>query len=338
MRSVLFLDELPLSLVRRLWTLLKMFLKEGLRHGDWRAVFRLRAVGASMIMPEQAVQGLLDLGCSVVRNDFETKRRHEVAWVYKDPRALRWALMAKASRRIGKILAGPMIVSLPTEADSILMEEGVDAWLFFSSWYRDLFLREVSEAHPSYVSFAGVDAEYWKPAPARDRFEVLIYRKTMETEIYPAVLGALERRSMPIRLIQYGSYEVDEYREALRSARAAIFISRTETQGLAMFEAWSTNVPTLHWDPGEMHYQGRVLPGASSCAYLSPACGRRFEGIEQMEDELDALLAESAGLTPRETVLRHFTLAHSARRAADVIDALERGVELDDPFPDLVQP
>lgn len=331
MTSTLFLDEVPLGLPQRLWTGLKIFLKEGVRHGDWGEVFKNRSVGASKIMPKQAVEALRDLGRPIVRNDFGSARRHDVAWVYKDPRALRWALEAKASKRIGRILAGPMIVNLPTEADSILLEGGVDAWLFASAWVRDLFLREASEARPSYVAFAGVDAGYWNPGPARARDEVLIYRKTIETEVYPAVVRALEQRGIATRLVRYGSYDVHEYREALRSARAAIFLSRSETQGLAMFEAWSANVPTLHWDPGQMHYQGRVLPGASSCAYLTPTCGRRFAAAEQMEDELDALLAESPGLAPRETVLRRFTLAHAARRADDVLQAVERGVELGDP-------
>ena len=45
--------------------------------------------------------------------------------------------------------------------------------------------------------------------------------------------------------IQYGKYSQAEYRKMLQRAKIAIFFGGTESQGLAILEAWSCNVPTL---------------------------------------------------------------------------------------------
>lgn len=332
MTSLLFLDERPRSTLSRGWTGVKIFLKEGGLHGDWAAVFRNRSVGGSRTQPTQAFSGLRRLGREVVRNSFERDTRYDLAWVYKDPRALAWALEEKSAGRIAKVIAGPLVATLPSEAGGVLLDPRVDAWIFQSGWIRDLFLREAPVTRPAYVYFAGVDSDLWQPVPGTEEpRDILIYRKTVENDAYPAVIQALDARGLRASEVRYGSYTIEDYQKALSGARAVIFLSRTETQGLAMFEAWSMGVPTLHWDPGEMHYLGKKYPGASSCYYLTPECGRRFETPAQLDAQLDALLAETGSLRPRETILRRFTLEHAAAWASQLVDAVCEGAPLSDP-------
>ena len=67
-----------------------------------------------------------------------------------------------------------------------------------------------------------------------------------------------------------------DYRRLLDGAAIGVFLSTFETQGLALAEAWSMDVPTLVWDPqGEAEWRGRsvhvAILGAVSHAGDRPA-------------------------------------------------------------------
>ena len=54
------------------------------------------------------------------------------------------------------------------------------------------------------------------------------------------------------------------------------------------------DVPTLVWDPqGVAEWRGRRFQSRSSAPYLTPATGRRWRGLDELEPALDEALAES---------------------------------------------
>lgn len=312
------IDRIPLSLNARITTQVKIFVKEGLYLGNWRDVFKDRTRGGSITIPEQLAEGLHLAGAPFLHNPATLPAEATVV-VLKDPRALRWALEQKRRKKIRRLLAGPFITTLPHEADSIMLDPQLDGLIFFSTWHRDLFLR-LAESPPaaSYLWYAGVDPNQW-PKSAGPREKILLYDKNPDADVRATVLKTVQQSQRPYEVLTYGTYDFAAYRKALAHARLAIFLSRSETQGLAMFEAWSSGVPTLHWNPGVMRYSGHDYRGASSCAYLTPECGLAFAGANDFAPTFEQALNQS--FDPRAVVLDRFTRSHSVQKFLDIVEA-----------------
>lgn len=117
-----------------------------------------------------------------------------------------------------------------------------------------------------------------------------------------AVAGEL---GWEIREIHYGHYSLEQFRDELRTCELAVFLSDWESQGIALAEAWSCDVPTLAWTSDKHYPLKHVAP------YLSEATGQMFEGRE----DLQALLAgawRTDHLQPRKWVLENMSLERSA--------------------------
>jgi hypothetical protein len=86
-----------------------------------------------------------------------------------------------------------------------------------------------------------------------------------------------------------------------------------------MFEAWSCNVPTIHWNPKSMKYFGKKYEPASSCFYLTDQCGMDFSDIEDFSSVVDKFEWRYKSFSPRSFVLAGYTLKDSVDRIIDVL-------------------
>jgi hypothetical protein len=241
------------------------------------------------------------------------------AFVLKNADALRWAIEQKRRRRFRRLVAGPFICNFPTEADSVVRQAHIDCLVFASEWPRRMFQHFAPDLPGSAVWFAGIDVGRWTPGTNRDR--ALVYDKAKDLGLLEAVTSELHKRSIEFEVIAWGQYRQEAYLEVLRRSAFCVFLSRTETQGLAMFEAWSCDVPTMHWNPGEWIYREHRYSGASSCPYLTPVCGMDFRTPADFAKVLDGFLARRSGFRPREFVLNGYTWDHSIARLLEIVRA-----------------
>ncbi len=115
-------------------------------------------------------------------------------------------------------------------------------------------------------------------------------------------------------------FEPAEYRDRLDRAALGVFLSTFETQGIALAEAWSMNVPTLVWDPrGDAEWLGRRFRSASSAPYLTPATGVAFGDIADLKPALDLALRSLDSFQPRDWVLENMTDAVCSKRLYELI-------------------
>jgi glycosyltransferase involved in cell wall biosynthesis len=100
----------------------------------------------------------------------------------------------------------------------------------------------------------------------------------------------------------------------------AVFLSTFETQGIALAEAWSMNVPTVVWDPrGDAEWLGRRFKSESSAPYLTPATGIAARDTVALEPALRQALATLASFQPRAWVLSHMTDAICSRQLYQLV-------------------
>jgi glycosyltransferase involved in cell wall biosynthesis len=218
---------------------------------------------------------------------------------------------------------GPGMFDHPGIRPHLMTDPRFRAYIVTCDWVRRMF-------EPFYGStcapwHGGIDATAWPDLRDRTKtVDFVVYDKIrwrrphFEPALLAPVLDTLRRRGHTYTVLRYGKHSHADYRKALASARAMIFLCEHETQGLAYQEAMASNVPILAWDNGfwldpmRESYTPDPVP-ASSVPYFSAECGQRFARIEDFPAALEELWSALGRYQPRAYVLRELTPAGSAR-------------------------
>lgn len=237
--------------------------------------------------------------------------------------ALRQAIHLKKQGRIKKLLAGPNIVEMPTEHDNLLASPEIDTCLVPSDMTATIYERLtpalIGRVVPWYV---GIDETYWDlPTQRRSLTDknVLVYWKNAPKIFCLEVERLLIRYGyQPIRIV-YGGYTKDVLRDALQDSIFAVFLSITETQGIALAESWAMDVPTLVWDPEIEHYYLRGVQ-TTAAPYLSDKTGARWKELGELEALLRQLDTAVHAFSPRSWVMEHMTDRIAAQKLVQLCE------------------
>ena len=99
----------------------------------------------------------------------------------------------------------------------------------------------------------------------------------------------------------------------LRKTKFAVFLINTESQGLAQFQAWSMDVPTLILAQAKYENSktlGHIVP-ASSSPYLTASTGQFFDESDSFE-AIRGFVNILNNFTPRRWVLANYSESSSA--------------------------
>jgi hypothetical protein len=169
---------------------------------------------------------------------------------------------------------------------------------------------------------SGVDTTLWEPRQSKTDL-VLVYLKGHEDQRYRDLIEFLVRNSIPHSILKYGEYSPRKFRQLLNRARFAVWISGTESQGLAILQCWSMNVPTFvfrkdkYFDP-----VSKKEFDASSAPYLNEHLGQ-FSNTENFdESEFRKFIADVTCFKPREFVVREFNLRTTILNLKDQLTKL----------------
>jgi glycosyltransferase involved in cell wall biosynthesis len=270
------------------------------------------------------VEGLRAIGADF---NFNPRRMAEVGPIVYAPanEALRQAAALKRDGAIKYLIAGPVNALFSNDCDGILLMPEIDRVIVASEWTLDFFRDAPHLAAKHRVCPCGIDAEYWTPSGRPRTNTAVVYWKSGDEAFCERVeqiarTCGLEPRRLRSQPGEHAHFTPDDYRRLLDEARVGIFLSAFETQGLALAEAWSMEVPTAVWDPrGITEWGGRSFQSRSSAPYLTPATGRPWRTLDALEPVLRSVLAEPSAFHPREWVLSHMTDAIRAAALYDII-------------------
>jgi hypothetical protein len=243
-----------------------------------------------------------------------------VVGVLSDLDALATAIEWRRGRPDRRLLAGPNLVILPSDEPELMTAPEIDLCLVPSEWVKRLYEEDSPELQGRVAVWpAGVDPSYWTPGEPSRRALVYVKRVDGQRNIQDVevarVRTTLEHAGFDVVLLEYGSFKPSAYRSALQRADLMVFFSPTESQCLALVEAWAADVPTLVWRCGRLEYKGCVYEG-SSAPYLSAATGATFFG--DFEDLIARWEELRRSFRPREWVLQNMTDAVCARAYRDL--------------------
>ena len=239
--------------------------------------------------------------------------------------ALLQAAQLKRDGTIDFLAAGPVNALFADEWDGILQLPEIDLLIVPSGWTIDFYRGLPDLIRKARICPCGVDAETWKPSGVQKEQSAVIYWKSGDERLCEAVESIVSLCGLtPLRVRsrhgEHGIFSPDELRRLLDRSVIAVFLSTFETQGIALAEAWSMNVPTVVWDPqGDAEWRGRHFTSGSSAPYLTPATGVASRDVAGIEPAIRQALATLASFQPREWVLAHMTDANCSRQLFDLI-------------------
>lgn len=275
----------------------------------WRGRLRVRTDGPAQVGISLGL-GLAQVGYGFpVFNPALVKRlRFDVGVVLASFSGLKAAIHLRQTGRIRRLLAGPNICLDPGDLLAIPGIECIDGYLMPCDWAREYWIaRGAALPFPTYVWAAGVDLP---PVPARPRdLETLVLVKRSGFDV--GGLVRLAEEFGPCHVLRYGSFARDDFLALLERSRRLIYAGASESQGIALFEAWSRDVPTFVLRCDRTELLGETYR-CSAAPYLSAATGAFFSDLPELRDLIVRQRA-AGGYSPRAWVAEHATHGHSAR-------------------------
>lgn len=170
----------------------------------------------------------------------------------------------------------------------------------------------------------GVNTHIFKEVkPKEERTQVFVYNKTREPGDLQYIEDKLRVMGIEYTLFNYDQrYDENEYLKCLQNAKYGIWVGRHESQGFALEEALSCNVPLLVWDVLSMNQEWGPnyddIP-ATAIPYWSKRCGEVFYKREHFEYMLKLLLLKLHTYEPREYILSNISIEKCEKYFIDLI-------------------
>jgi glycosyltransferase involved in cell wall biosynthesis len=228
------------------------------------------------------------------------------------------------------IVAGPGLMTHPSEWPDLCARYPVVRYLQHSTWANDVYIPYYGDKCAIWP--VGIDTDFWVPAdPDSKKFDFLIYdkvrwqRQKLVPELLEAARAELACRKLSFMEIRYGSYDELRYKEALHSCRSMIFLCEHESQGLAYQECLACDVAILAWDQGWCLDPNRLAWGqadiaATSVPYFDDRCGVRFRNIKEFPERLSEFLDRRPHMAPRDYILENLTLENCSGRYLQILN------------------
>jgi hypothetical protein len=151
--------------------------------------------------------------------------------------------------------------------------------------------------------------------PRRDKNRVFLYKKSRSDNDYNAIIQFLQKRNIDVKVFSFSyiynqKYSEDEYIEYLQNAKYGIWVGIHESQGIALEEALSCDVPLFVWSVTSMNQE--IGPNydnipATTIPYWDERCGEYFHRQDEMERTFDLFLSKLDTYKPREYVVENLS-------------------------------
>ena len=181
-----------------------------------------------------------------------------------------------------------------------------------SQWIRNTFLEFSDIIIPMNELPFGVDTNKFVPSQHEKEYDCLVYIKRRSNDIVNNTLHILNQKGLKYKIFRYGSYNEDDYLSSLQNTKFMLVLDAHESQGFALEEAMSCNVPLLIMDatsmydekPDGVHSLYEYLRPkkliATSVPYWSDECGIKTDEANLSKD-IDRMNSQFA---PRDYILR----------------------------------
>ena len=160
----------------------------------------------------------------------------------------------------------------------------------------------------------------------QNKTEIIIYYKDRDPAELKFVVDELNRLSVKFSIFSYKHrYDENTYIDYLKKAKYCIWIGRHESQGFALEEALSCNVPLLVWDVSSMNQEYgqnyEDIP-ATVIPYWDERCGEFFHKKDEFLEMFKLFLSKLDTYKPREFILETLTEEICEKKLIEIIEKM----------------
>ena len=151
-------------------------------------------------------------------------------------------------------------------------------------------------------------------------YDCLIYFKRREQKELDAVKQFLDSKNLTYKMVEYGRYGEDGFKDLVNQAKFCFLINGTESQGIAVQEIMSMGVPIIAWDIKEWLDQGEAyrVP-ATSIPYWSERCGEVFFNIDELDVTFSKFYATLDEYDPKAFIKDNLSFECSVKILLDIL-------------------
>ena len=159
----------------------------------------------------------------------------------------------------------------------------------------------------------GVDTEIFTNVKCiQERNKVIIYFKHRNPKDLHNVEVFLNNKNVQYHLFSYDNrYDESEYLACLQNAKYCIWIDAHESQGFALQEALSCDVPLLVWNVTSMNQEYNASYSdlkATTTSYWDSKCGEIFYNIDELDNVYNKFIKNIENYKPREFVVDNLSV------------------------------
>ena len=222
-----------------------------------------------------------------------------------------------------KFIFGPHFSVFPTNKLLLINNQKNSIYIQPSDWVSQLWKDMKAEKFipVKTLSFA-VNMNKFKPINfVKDK--VFIYFKSRKQEELQFLTTFLKKKNINYEIFDYTKrYNEKNYIKYLQESKYGIWLGRHESQGFALQEALSMDVPLLVWNVSSMSQEEggnyQHIP-ATSIPYWDKRCGETFYQPSEFMNKYEEFISKLDTYKPREFILENLSVEKCAKRFLKLI-------------------
>ena len=209
-----------------------------------------------------------------------------------------------------RFVFGPHLSIFPDNKLRSIHNKDNSVYIQPSPWARDVWTNwkdmDAEKLIPIKSFPFPVEVDLFKPDVNQIKENVFVMFKQRNPEELKIIENHLNNNKVSYKSFRYGSYKQDDYLNYLKTCKYGIWIGRHESQGFALEESLSCNVPLLVWNVSNMRQQhgwngcpdvyGITIP------FWDKSCGEYFHKKEEFQETYDTFLKNLDNYSPREFI------------------------------------
>lgn len=157
-----------------------------------------------------------------------------------------------------------------------------------------------------------VDSNKFSPVTGNNCDKVFIYFKRRHPNELNIIKSFLDNKLIQYKIFDYVKrYDETEYLNYLQKSKYGIILDAHESQGFAIEEALSCNVPLLVWNTKVMSQEyGSNYPNipCTTIPYWDERCGEYFFNANELEDKFNTFVSKLNTYQPRQYIIDNLSV------------------------------
>lgn len=212
------------------------------------------------------------------------------------------------------LLIGPNVCTLPID-NEFIMSKKYKKVVVPSDWVKEKYKRWIPE-DKIFVWPVGIDTDFFKDESQNEKeFDCLIYYKRRSFDELKFVTKLLKEKKQTFNIIEYGQYSESSFINLLEKTKYVFLLDNCESQGIAIQEIMSSNIPMFVWDVSYWEDRGEEYKTkASSIPYWDERCGTFETNKDNIEFSFVDFLNKFGFFNPRSYILENLTLENQVKQ------------------------